>query len=96
MEEITVFDLMGAIAMIFLIVSPLFQVRKTLKDGHARGISWGSIVSTSIGQSLLLFYFLTISVDIGTTLIVLTGGSFLASIIVLAKKVFPTREKRPT
>ena len=78
-------ELLGLVGMLILAGAGIPQVIKTLKDGHADGLSDGMVYCWLLGCSLLLIYTL-VGHPNDWILIANYGLSLIATLIIIAYK----------
>ena len=82
-------NLLGTIGLIALLVSGLPQLLKTLKEGHARGVAIGFLITMNIGFLGMFFYTVLKYGDSELLLATDYAFQFVVWMTVLKYKLYP-------
>lgn len=70
------FKLLGSISVVMFILASAFQARKSVRDGHSRGVSHGSIWTLIFGFTFMTMYVIR---EVGWDLLLIS--SYLGQLI---------------
>lgn len=88
MEVSIITEVIGWIGGFLFAISPIPQARRSLREGHSRGIEWGTLWYWQIGEICSLYYLYAKDALLWPLIVQYVSNIFFISIIIYFKK-FP-------